>query len=266
MTINAFTQKLERWEHLSDADQNTLEAISGRVESVERHQQLIREGDDPRIVFLLLEGWAIRYKVLPNGKRQIVAILLPGDLCDIHIFILDHMDHGIAMLTAGKVVRIPKDTMLTVIDENPAIARALWWTTLVDEAVLREWLVNVGGRDGYARVAHLICELHVRMGNVGLVADGAMSLPLTQTDMGEALGLTPIHVNRMLRKLRLRGLITFKSFRLDILDLEGLVEAAGFRPGYLHGKRPERTLGHGSATRPDRRRTVASVKPIKKAS
>jgi len=170
------------------------------------------------------------------------------------------------MLTAGKVVRIPKDTMLTVIDENPAIARALWWTTLVDEAVLREWLVNVGGRDGYARVAHLICELHVRMGNVGLVADGAMSLPLTQTDMGEALGLTPIHVNRMLRKLRLRGLITFKSFRLDILDLEGLVEAAGFRPGYLHGKRPERTLGHGSATRPDRRRTVASVKPIKKAS
>ena len=244
--INAFTRKLERWESLSDADQATLEAISGSVESVERHQQLIGEGDDPRIVFLLLEGWAIRYKVLPNGKRQIVAILLPGDLCDIHIFILDHMDHGIAMLTEGKVVRIPKDAMLAVIDENPAIARALWWTTLVDEAVLREWLVNVGGRDAYARVAHLICELHVRMSNVELVTKGAMSLPLTQTDIGEALGLTSVHVNRMLRQLRLNGLITFKSFRLHILDLDGLNQAAGFRPGYLHGKRPERSIGGGS--------------------
>ena len=249
MTNNAFIRKLDRWEHLSDADRATLEAISRRVETVERYRQLIQEGDDPRVVFLLLEGWAIRYKVLPNGKRQIVAILLPGDLCDIHIFILDHMDHGIAMLTAGKVVRIPKNEMLAVIDENSAIARALWWTTLADEAVLREWLVNVGGRDGYARVAHLICELHVRMGNVGLVTDGAMSLPLTQTDMGEALGLTPVHVNRMLRKLRLDGLISFKSFRLDIIDLDGLIEAAGFRPGYLHGKRPERTLGHDSAMR-----------------
>ena len=108
MTNNAFIRKLDRWEHLSDADRATLEAISRRVETVERYRQLIQEGDDPRGVFLLLEGWAIRYKVLPNGKRQIVAILLPGDLCDIHIFILDHMDHGIAMLTAGKVVRIPK--------------------------------------------------------------------------------------------------------------------------------------------------------------
>lgn len=249
MTSNAFTQKIERWEPLSDADQDTLVSISRHPVTVERNQRLIQEGDDPRVVFLLLEGWAIRYKVLPNGKRQIVAVLLPGDLCDIHIFILDHMDHGIAMLTAGKVVKIPRDTMLAVIDENPAIARALWWTTLVDEAVLREWLVNIGGRDALARVAHLICELHVRMSNVGLVTDGEMHLPLTQTDLAEALGLTSVHVNRMLRQLRLQGLITFKSFRLKILDLDGLVEAAGFQPGYLHGRRPERTIGDGPGWR-----------------
>ena len=249
MTINAFTRKLERWEHLSDTDQDTLETISRSIIPVERHQNLIDEGEDPRVVFLLLEGWAIRYKVLPNGKRQIVAILLPGDLCDIHIFILDHMDHGIAMLTTGKVVKISKDAMLDIIDENPAIARALWWTTLVDEAVLREWLVNIGGRGAYERVAHLICELHVRMGNVGLVTDGEMSLPLTQSDLAEALGLTPVHVNRMLRQLRLDGLITFKSFRLKILDLDRLVEAAGFHPGYLHGRRPERTIGDGPGAR-----------------
>jgi len=266
MTINALISKLGRYEHLSDADRASLQEISEQAETVNRSQQLIREGNDPRGLFLLLEGWAIRYKALPNGKRQIVAILLPGDLCDCRVFILDRMDHGITMLTAGKVVRIPKDAMLDVIDKNPAIARALWWTTLVDEAVLQEWVVNVGGRDGYARVAHLICELHVRMGDVGLLKDGVMSLPLTQTDMGEALGLTPVHVNRMLRKLRLDGLITFKSFRLDILDLDGLVEAAGFRPGYLHGKRPERTLGHGPAMRADQRHIAARVKAIKKPS
>jgi len=253
MTSNAFTRKLERWEHMSDVDQGALLSISRHPVPVDRHQRLIQEGDDPRIVFLLLEGWAIRYKVLPNGKRQIVAILLPGDLCDIHIFILDHMDHGIAMLTAGKVVKIPKDTMLAVIDGSPTIAQALWWTTLVDEAVLREWLVNIGGRDALARVAHLICELHVRMGNVGLVTDGEMHLPLTQTDLAESLGLTSIHVNRMLRQLREQGLITFKSFRLNILDLDGLIEVAGFHPGYLHGRRPKRTIGDGPGwRRPER--------------
>ena len=254
MTSNAFTRKLDRWEHLSDDDQATLAAISGRIEPVARHKQLIEEGDDPRIVFLLIEGWAIRYKILPDGKRQIVAILLPGDLCDIHVFILDRMDHGIAMLTAGKIVRIPKDTMLAVVDQNPAIARALWWTTLVDEAVLREWLVNVGGRNAYARVAHLLCELYVRMGNVGLVTDGRMSLPLTQADLGQALGLTPVHVNRMLSQLRGKGLVTFRAFQLRILDLNGLIAAAGFDPGYLHGKRPERTIG--SWSRPRRNSTA----------
>ena len=240
MMVNAFTTKLERWERLSENERASLEGISGRVEKVRRHQQLIEEGDNPRVVILVLEGWAIRYKVLPDGKRQIVAILLPGDLCDIHIFILDHMDHGISMLTDGKVARIPQNAMLAVIDERPAIARALWWATLVDEAVLREWLVNVGGRDAYSRVAHLICELHVRMSNVGLVTEGLMSLPLTQEHLAQALGLTAVHVNRMLRRLRQSSLITFKAFRLQILDLNGLVAAAGFRPGYLHGKRHDR--------------------------
>ncbi len=119
----------------------------------------------------------------------------------------------------------------------------------MDEAVLREWLVNVGGRNAYARVAHLLCELYVRMGNVGLVTDGRMSLPLTQADLGQALGLTPVHVNRMLSQLRGKGLVTFRAFQLRILDLDGLIAAAGFDPGYLHGKRPERTIGSWSRPR-----------------
>ena len=242
---NVFTRKLENWVPLSDADQASLEAISGNVEIVERNQHLIREGDDPHSVFLLIEGWAFRYKVLPDGKRQIVAFLLPGDLCDVHIFILDQMDHGIAMLSRGKVVRIPRETILQVIEERPAISRALWWATLVDEAVLREWLVNIGGRNAFARTAHLLCELYVRMENVSLVSGQAMHLPLTQIDLAEALGLTPVHVNRMLKRLRSEGLVSFKSQAFEIHDIEGLKASAGFSPGYLHGQKARSSIFGG---------------------
>lgn len=236
---SAFTRKLENWTRLSDEDRAGLETISGDVENVERNQNLIREGDDPQAVFLLIEGWAFRYKILPDGKRQIVAFLLPGDLCDVHIFILDHMDHGIAMLSRGKVVRIPRETILRVIEERPAVSRALWWTTLVDEAVLREWLVNIGGRNAYARTAHLLCELYVRMENVGLVDKSVVNLPLTQIDLAEALGLTPVHVNRMLKRLCSDGLISYKSQEFIIHDVEALKTVAGFDPGYLHGRTRE---------------------------
>ena len=244
---NAFVRKLNNGLPLSDSDQASLEAISGNVEDVERHQHLIREGDDPHSVFLLIEGWASRYKVLPNGKRQIVAFLLPGDLCDVHIFILDQMDHGIAMLSRGKVVRIPRETILRVVEERPAISRALWWATLVDEAVLREWLVNIGGRDAYARTAHLLCELYARMENVALVTRQAMHLPLTQIDLAEALGLTPVHVNRMLKRLRSDGLVSFKSQELVIRDIDRLKATAGFNPGYLHGQKAGPSLFDGAS-------------------
>ncbi len=239
-----FTRKLERWTMLSPADHAALESMGAPLENVERHQALIHEGDDPEHVFLLVEGWAFRYKILPDGSRQIVAFLLPGDLCDIHIFILDRMDHGISMLSAGKVVRIRKERIIHLIDEHPAIAKAFLWTTLVDEAVLREWLVNIGGRDAFPRVAHLLCELYVRLLNVGLASEGECLIPLTQIDIGEALGLTAVHVNRMLRQLRADGLASFKGKHLTIHDIDGLKTVAGFNPDYLHGKR-ERTAGNG---------------------
>lgn len=244
---NAFIRKLDNWIPLSGADQASLEAISGNVEDVERHQHLIREGDDPHSVFLLIEGWAFRYKVLPDGKRQIVAFVLPGDFCDVHIFMLDQMDHGIAMLSRGKVVRIPRETILRVAEERPAISRALWWATLVDEAVLREWLVNIGGRDAYARTAHLLCELYARMENVALVTRQAMHLPLTQIDLAEALGLTPVHVNRMLKRLRSDGLVSLKSQELVIHDIDRLKASAGFNPGYLHGQKARPTVLDGAS-------------------
>jgi CRP-like cAMP-binding protein len=143
------------------------------------------------------------------------------------------MDHSIATLTRAKVAYIPRDRM-DALAERPKLTRALWWATLVDEAVLRAWIVNIGRRDAYEAIGHLICELHCRMKNVGRAADHAFELPLTQEEFADALGLTPVHVNRVLQRLRAEGLITLKRGALEILDYPRLEAAAGFNSNYLH--------------------------------
>lgn len=185
-------------------------------------------------MFLLVEGWACRYKILRDGKRQIMAYLVPGDLCDVHIFILKQMDHSIGLLSDAKVVAIAKDKILQLFEEHPNLARALWWSTLTDEAVLREWLVNMGQRDAYDRVAHLLTELWLRLRTVGLTNDGSFELPVTQTDLGDTLGLTSVHVNRTLQRLRVEGLIDLSRGRLHILDVPKLMAVTHFEPNYLH--------------------------------
>jgi CRP-like cAMP-binding protein len=229
-------QKLARWADLSSDDIAALRKITDAGHSVERGTHLNREGDDPEAVFLLLEGWAYRYKMLGNGKRRIVAILLPGDLCDTHIFVLDQMDHGIAMLSPGRVVAIPRLTMLDVIDHHPTIAKALWWATLVDEAVLREWLANIGGREAYSRIAHFLCELAKRLESVGLFQSGGFDMPMNQIELGDALGLTAVHVNRVLRRLRQNGLVNTSRQRITIPDFSGLCILGDFDPSYLHAR------------------------------
>jgi CRP-like cAMP-binding protein len=144
------------------------------------------------------------------------------------------MDHGITALTPATIAFIPHGEMEALMERRPALARALWWSTLVDEAVLRSWIVNLGRRDAYESIAHLMCEMHVRMEHVGLVQDDRFDLPLTQEELADSLGLTPVHINRILQRLRGEGLITLKERMLTILDIEGLRKAAGFDPNYLH--------------------------------
>ena len=172
-------------------------------------------------------------QVLADGKRQIMAYLVPGDFCDLHVFILKEMDHSIATLSRCSVVKIPRQRILEL-TERPAIARAFWWAALVDEATLREWLVNIGARPAEQRVAHLLCELLVRLRVVGLADGGRYELPLTQKELGDTTGLSNVHVNRVLRRLRGEGLITFKDKHLVILDVERLKAFSGFTPNYLH--------------------------------
>ena len=153
---------------------------------------------------------------------------------DLHAFVLDRMEHTIATLTPARVAMIPRERLEGLIEGRPAITRAFLWTQLVDEDTLRAWLVSLGRRDTLQRVAHLMCELYVRASNIGLAKDGRLDLPLTQIVLGDSLGLTSVHVNRVLRKLRMSGIMELTAGSLTIADLDKLVAVAGFDGTYLH--------------------------------
>ncbi len=231
--MNLLTRKLELFGPLPEEDRRLLDEVIVRPRPVDRREDIIREGDAPSDVHLVLEGFACRYKVLPSGARQIFAYLVPGDFCDIHIFILKAMDHNIGTLSPCQVVDIPRASVLQLV-ERPAIARAFWWVTLVDEATLREWLVNLGQRNAGHRIAHLFCELHLRCQSIGLANGGSFPLPITQDELADTVGISTVHVNRSLQELRAKNLIQFEGKRLAIPDVDRLRSWAGFNPNYLH--------------------------------
>jgi CRP-like cAMP-binding protein len=232
--MNPLIGKLSNYIDLPQADRTVLEALSRKPEHIAAHTDLIREGAAPDSVYLILTGWAYRYKVLPDGKRQIMDYFIPGDLTDQRIFVLTRMDHSIATMTAASVVTIPAQTMIDLTDGHPQLAQALWWNTLVDEAITREWVVNVGQRKALERVAHLICEMFVRVRAVGLSEGTSFDFPITQTELADTVGLTLVHTNRMLQDLRAEGLIAWTRRRLTILDFDRLADLSMFNMNYLH--------------------------------
>lgn len=231
---NRFVEKLRGFAPLGDDDVALLERATAKTRCVAARRDLIREGDRPGPVFVMLEGWACRYKLLPDGTRQIMAFLMPGDSCDIHAAVLAEMDHSIQTLTPARVALIERGEIERLIEGRPRIARALWATQLVDEGTLRAWIVSMGRRSSIARVAHLMCELYLRARNIGLVTDNELELPITQIVLADALGLTPVHVNRVIRKLRQAKVMELRERSLLILDPARLAEIAGFDEGYLH--------------------------------
>lgn len=231
--INLLTRKLELFGSLPREDKQLLDDVIQRSKPIASHEDIIREGDVPKDVHLILEGFACRYKVLATGDRQILAYLVPGDFCDLNVFILNAMDHNIGSLSACRVVDIPRERILELL-QRPQIARALMWCTLVDEATLREWLVNIGQRDAERRIAHLFCEVHLRLKSVGLADGGEFALPITQIEIGDTMGISAVHVNRSLQSLRAKGLIALRKKRLVIKDVDQLRQMSGFNPNYLH--------------------------------
>ena len=234
---------LEAYAKLSQAERAQLRQLSQKnLRDIPARRDLIREGEKPRAVNFVLDGWACRYKQFPDGRRQVVSFFVPGDMCDANIFILRAMDHSIGAITKLRVAEVSAVDFENLMLQSPRIVQALWWHELVTAAIQREWTANIGQRSAYERIAHLFCELFVRLQQVGLTRDTSCDFPLTQLDLADATGLTPVHVNRTLQDLRRDGLIRLQNRELTILDLEALKAVAMFNPNYLHLDREGRHL------------------------
>lgn len=196
MMKNRFVEKLAALTELSPDDRRALEEATIRPRQYAAKHDLIREGDTPGPMLVMLSGWACRYKILPSGTRQIMAFLMPGDACDLHVSMLTEMDHGIQTITAAQVATISRGEMQTMMDEHPGIARAMYTAQLVDEGIMRAWIVSMGRRSSIERVAHLICELYLRAKAIGLAGDAEFGLPLSQVILADALGMTPVSTLR----------------------------------------------------------------------
>lgn len=243
--LGRLVRKLQHGAFLSATDVKALEGSVTLVREIGAHEDIIKEGDRPELVHVVLEGFACRYKLLPDGSRQIIAWLVPGDFCDLHIAILGRMDHSIATLSASKLALIQPESVMGLTQVSPGLSRALWWASLVDEAVLREWLVGMGRRSADRQIAHLFCELHLRLQAVGLARENLLAMPVTQAELADTVGMSAVHVNRTVQHLRAEGLIGWRGKMLSILDVDGLRAFASFDPNYLHlDKREERPPGH----------------------
>ena len=232
---NAFARKLRRFADLTAGEIAGIVSISSQAESWRRGHDLVRQGERPENVRILLSGWACRYKVLDDGRRQICGLLIPGDMCDLHVSLLNHMDHNVGLLSRARVATVPAADVHALMDRHRPVERALWCASLADEAILREWLVSAGRRDAFARVAHRLCEIRTRLSEVGLVdRNGEFDLPLSQEELADSLGLSAVHVNRTLTRLRGEGLIEHKRRRMRLLHPDRLADLSGFDPAYLH--------------------------------
>lgn len=231
---NRFIDKLRGFADLGDPELRALEQVTAHPKAFAARKDLIREGDPSGPVLVVLEGWAFRYKVLPSGARQIMAFLMPGDACDLHIGMLAEMDHSIQTVTGASVATISRADMDEMMASYPRIARAMYIAQLIDEGTLRAWIVSLGRRSSIERVAHLILELFLRAVRIGLSDGTTMELPLPQAVLADALGMTPVHINRILQELRRSGAIELSRGVLRIKDPAALTQISGFEANYLH--------------------------------
>lgn len=233
---NRFTDKLSGFASLSAAEIAALEKATSRPRELPGKSDLIREGDRPGSMFVILEGWACRYKILPGGTRQILAFLMPGDTCDLHIDLLAEMDHSIQTIGPAVVSTIEGQEVERLLDQHRGIARAMYISQLIDEGTMRAWITSIGRRNSIERLAHLLCEMYLRARSIGLIKDDRLSMPLSQTLLADALGMTPVHLNRVLKKLRAVDAVVLERTRLTIADPDRLARFAGFDENYLHRK------------------------------
>ena len=219
------------WARLDGADPLMKAVVSTRA--VDPGSHVLLQGNVPAAVHVLLDGQAYRYRLLEDGRRQIVALLVPGDICDLEALMRGRADYSVATMTSCVLGELPLTAIVDLRTVDPKLARALWGDLLRDQAVAREWLVNVGCRTALERMAHLICELRLRLQAVGLTTGDAFRLEMTQTEIADLLGLSAVHVNRTLKRLRAIGLVDYSKSIISVLDVPVLEKVAGFDPTYL---------------------------------
>jgi CRP-like cAMP-binding protein len=231
--------KLEKVATLSESERNAFHCLPFFIKSLSQNSYIIREQDLTKNCCILLSGFAFRSKVVGDGGRQILSVHIPGDMLDLQHAFLGVADHSIQMLTAGDVAYVAAEAVQRLAFEFPAIGRAMWLETLVEGSIFREWIANIGRRDARTRVAHLLCEIAVRLQSAGLITGNRYELPMTQEQIGDATGLTPVHVNRTLQALHKDGLITRDKRAIQIMDWKALSAVGDFGASYLHAGNPK---------------------------
>lgn len=232
--IERVLRRLETRGPLSPEDRGAIRALPLHYRTLEPASHLVREGEPPQMCSLLLTGFAYRHKVTGNGERQIMSIHMPGEFLDLQNSFLEVADHNVQALTRCDIATVSVPALRKLAQEHPAVARAMWIETLIDAAIFREWIVNVGRRDSISRISHLLCELALRMEAAGLARDLRYEIPMTQEQIADCTGLTPVHVNRVLKELGRMGLIEREKRSVSILNWDRLQEIGDFNTRYLH--------------------------------
>jgi CRP-like cAMP-binding protein len=236
--IEPLFRMLSRFMALDAEDRAALSMLETGPPCVkEARSDIAREGENPTVIRLLVSGWACRYKDLPDGRRQIVGFFLPGDFCDLNVYILSELDHSIGTLTPVRYFEIQPEQFQEVVDARPHLIRALLWHEMVQAGIQREWLLSIGQRTPVERLANLFVELYYRLKAVGLANGHGFEFPITQHNLAEANGLSLVHVNRTLQEMRRLGLIELADRQLKFLDFDALKTTAMFNSNYLHFNR-----------------------------
>ena len=233
-TYGLLLRRFESRAPLSEADRAALSALPCQLMTLAPHAYISREGELQARSYLIRSGFAYRHKLTINGARQIVSVHIPGDFVDLENALLRTADHNVQALTRCEVAAIPVEAIEQLIDTNPRVAKGLWIDTLIDASIFREWVTNVGRRDARSRIAHLLCEFARRLEAAGLAEEYRYELPMTQEQLADATGLTPVHVNRVLKALEGDGLIDREKRFVRIPNWESLRREGGFNDRYLH--------------------------------
>lgn len=231
--ITAHLKKLRLRTAIGADEERVIRELVAETREVRPDEFLVRAGEALNHSILLLDGWLVRSKDLPSGDRQVMEIHLPGDFADLHGFTLKRLDHDIMSITECVVGLVPHERLMSLTEQHPHLTRVYWLSTNIDAAIAREMALSLGQRPAISRMAHLFCELHVRLGIVGKTDGDTFEFPMTQRELSECLGLTVVHVNRTLQELRRRKVVEAENRHITILDRAVLESIAEFDPAYL---------------------------------